>query len=96
MLDVTATLVSDFLVTIAKAENKLTGAKYLYSSGGQRARQDPGRACEEMVNWSVLISPSSASSINRGGEIEALKEENSLEGAERVLSISSTFVRTFH
>ena len=96
MLDVTVTLVSDFLVTIPKAENKLTGAEYLHSSGGQCAGQDPGRAWEEMVNWSVLISPSSTSSINRGGEIEALKEENSLEGAERVLSISSTFIRTFH
>lgn len=96
MLDVTATLFSDFLVMIPKAENKLTGAKYLYSSGGQRAGQDPGRAREEMVNWSVLISPSSTSSVNRGGEIKALKEEISLEGPERVLSISSTFIRTFH
>ena len=36
----------------------------------------------EMVNWSLLISSSSTSSLNRGGEIEALQERNSLEGVE--------------
>ena len=36
----------------------------------------------EMVSWSLLISSSSTSSLNRGGEIEALQERNSLEGVE--------------
>lgn len=84
------------MVMIPKAENKLTTVKYPHSSGKLYVGQDHLGRIQEMVNWSVLISSSSTSSLNRGGEIEALQERNSLEGVERVICISTTPIRTFH
>lgn len=58
-----------FLVKIPKPENKLTGAKYPYSQGDVLDKTTWAEHLKRWGSWSVLISPSCTSSINRGGGV---------------------------